>query len=122
MGGFFADVILRSIIKNLRGENRVENALSWPIVDGKVSMLSKGIESGDRVRPHLVFSYEIIGETFYGAAVGAPIDLEQFNRLIDVINNIGIIRVRYDSFDPGSSRLLNQDNPEIPFEIDHDMN
>jgi hypothetical protein len=82
-------------------------------------MLSRGIEPGDRVRPRLVFSYEVIGETFYGGAVGVSIDLKQFDRVTDAINNIGIVRVRYDSFDPGSSRLLNQDNPKIPFEIDH---
>lgn len=82
-------------------------------------MLSKGIERGDLVRPRLVFSYEIIGETFYGEAVGVAIDIRQFDRVTDTTNNIGIVRVRYDSFDPGSSCLLNEDNPKIPFEIDH---
>jgi hypothetical protein len=75
-------------------------------------MLSRGIEPGDRVRPRLVFSYEVIGETFYGGAVGVSIDLKQFDRVTDAINNIGIVRVRYDSFDPGSSRLLKGE--EIP--------
>jgi len=122
MGGFFADEIIRSIIKNVRGENRVENALSWPIVDGKISIFCLGNKSGNYGRPSLSFSYEIIGETFYGSAVGTSIELDQIDVITDAINRIGIIHVRYDPFDPGSNRLLNQDNPEIPFEVDQAAN
>jgi hypothetical protein len=122
MGGFFIDSIIRSIAKSVRGERRVENALAWPIIDGKISILSQGIEPGNRIRPRLVFSYEIVGETFYGGSVGAPIEPKLFNRVNDAINRIETVHVRYDPFDPGSSRLLNGDNPEIPFEIDHTAN
>jgi hypothetical protein len=119
MGGFFLDSIIRSIARSVRVERRVENAEKWPTVDGKISRFILDSKSGDHGRPQLTFSYEINGETFYGSAVGTSIELKQINQVPDAINGIGIVHVRYDPSDPGSSRLLNRDNPIIPFEIDH---
>jgi hypothetical protein len=118
MGGFFIDSIIRSIARNVRRQRRIDNALSWPTADGKISMFGKN-ELDDHISPGLVFSYEINGETFYGSARGTSIETKQISRVTDAINGIGIIHVRYDPSDPGSSCLLNRDNPEIPFEIDH---
>jgi hypothetical protein len=122
MGGFFLDSIIRSIARSVRGERRVENAQLWPTVDGKISRFTVGNKSGGDGHPLLTFSYEINGEMFYGSAVGTSIDLKQINQVTDAINGIGIVHVRYDPFDLGSSRLLNRDNPEFPFEIDQTAN
>jgi hypothetical protein len=122
MGGFLIDVVIRSIIRSVRRERRVANALSWPTVEGKISMFRLGNEFGDHVFPGLTFSYEVNGETFYGSVNGNSIESKQINRVTDAINSIRTIHVRYDPADLGSSRLLNQDNPEIPFEIDHASN
>jgi hypothetical protein len=74
------------------------------------------------VSPDLVFSYEVNGDTFYGSAGGIAIEARQINRVTDAINRVSTIYVRYDPSDPASSCLLNQDNTEIPFEIDHAPN
>jgi hypothetical protein len=122
MGGFFIDSIIRSIVRSVRGERRVENARSWPTVEGKISRFTLGNKSGDRVHPLLTFSYEINGETFYGSAAGTSIELKQINQVTDAIHGIGIVHVRYDPSDLGSSCLLNGDNTGIPFEIDQTAN
>jgi hypothetical protein len=119
MGGYFIDSIIRSLAKSVRGKRRVQSALSWPTVSGKITILSQGHILGDRLRLRLVFSYEINGETYYGGAIATSIEPKQINQMTDSINSIGIIHVRYDPADPESSQLLNQDNPGIPFEIDH---
>jgi hypothetical protein len=119
MGGFFLDSIIRSIVRSVRVERRVENAEKWPTVDGKISRFILDSKSGDHGRPLLTFSYVINGETHYGSTAGTSIETKQINRVTDAINGIEILHVRYDPSDPGSSRLLNQDNPQIPFEIDH---
>lgn len=71
------------------------------------------------VCPVLVYSYTIQGETFYCSAIGASYGQEQMNQIEEAIKNVGIVHVRYNPSDPGSSRILNPDNPEIPFEVDH---
>jgi hypothetical protein len=119
MGGLFLDSIIRSIVRNVRKKRRVDDALSWPIAVGKISMSRLGKNLDGHVSPDLVFSYEINGETFYGSAGGTAIEAKQINRVTDAINGIEVIHVRYDPSDPASGCLLNQDNPEIPFEIDH---
>lgn len=110
---------LSSMVKFMRSEVRVNQAANWLSVDGKTSRFTLESALGNRARPVLVYSYEIGGETFYGSATGALIRPEMACHVADTVDGIGIIHVRYDPSDPGSSRLLNEDNPEIPFEIDH---
>jgi hypothetical protein len=119
MGGFFLDSIFRLIAKSAKSEHRANDAATWLRVDGKTSRFTFVNEVGNRARPLLVYSYEIGGETFYGSATGSPIGLEQVNQVAQTVDGVGIVHVRYDPSDLGSSRLLNQDNPNIPFEIDH---
>jgi len=78
-----------------------------------------GENTDGHASPDLVFSYEVNGEMFYGSAGGAAVETKQIKRVTDAINAIRVIHVRYDSSNPTSSCLLNQDNPDIPFELDH---
>jgi hypothetical protein len=128
MGGFFLDSIIGSIMKSIRRESRANTAENWPIVDAKVSNFSAP-KVGDQGRPSLLYTYEVNGDTHYGSATGfdigdpphtgfnigdppAPVN----GAAMDATTNL---RVRYDPADPLSSRILNRDNPTLPFEIDH---
>jgi len=118
MGGFFLDTIIRSITRAVQSSHRVKRAATWPIVEGRISRFA-GIGGGDHVRPVLVYSYTIQGEEFYGSASGTSSGPEQMNQLEEAIKGVAIVHVRYNPSDPGSSRMLNPDNPKIPFEVDH---
>ena len=119
MGGFFFDTIIRFITRAVQSEHRVKLVATWPIVEGRISRFAVGIGVGDHVRPILVYSYTIQGEEFYGSATGTWSGPEQMNQVKEAIKSVGIVHVRYNPSDPGSSRMLNPDNPEIPFEVDH---
>jgi hypothetical protein len=74
--------------------------------------------------------YEVNGETHYGSATGFDADdspTTGFNfedpptgAKCAAMDATTTLRVRYDPADPMSSRILNRDNPTLPFEIDHD--
>lgn len=59
------------------------------------------------------------GQTHDGSATGRPIEDDRINQIGDVIDSLPNVRVRYDPANPVRSRILNEDNPRIPFEIDH---
>ena len=105
MGGFFLDNIIGAIVKGIRRENRARTAAEWPIVDARIVRSSK---SG------VTYSYVVSGETLYGSCVG-----DSF-RDIAHESAIEVLHVRYDPTDPAESRVLNSDNPKLPFQIDHD--
>jgi hypothetical protein len=59
------------------------------------------------------------GQAHDGWATGLPIKEDRINQIGDVIDSFPALRVRYDPANPERSRILNEDNPGIPFEIDH---
>jgi hypothetical protein len=115
MGGFFLDGIIGSIMKRIRRQNQANTAEGWPLVDGKVS--NSGL--GSRGCPGATYSYVVNGETWYGSCKGFPLrdtDAEQARAILSALPSL---HVRYDPSDPAESRVLNRDNPRLPFEIDH---
>jgi len=119
MGGFFLDDLIRSIVHHVRRETRLRKASNWPDVDATISRFTFFDDLGHLVRPVLTFSYHVKGELLYGSAQGHPINAGRVNEIGEAVDSISTLRVRYDPADPASSRLLNQDNPKIPFDIDH---
>lgn len=115
MGGFFLDSLISSIVKNVRREARLSRAAEWPTADARISRFSADEKGGD-----IVFSYEINGETEYGSARLYPASNNELDAAISAVNALQALRVRYDPGDPGSSCLLNRDNPEFPFGINQD--
>jgi hypothetical protein len=105
MGGFFLDNIIGAIVKGIRRESRARTAAEWPIVDARIVSSAK---SG------VTYSYVVNGETLYGSCVG-----DSF-RDIASRTAVEVLQVRYDPSDPAEGRVLNSDNPNLPFQIDHD--
>jgi hypothetical protein len=64
------------------------------------------------------YTYQVNGQAHDGSATGLPIKDDGISQIGDVINSFPALRVRYDQANPGRSRILKEDNPGIPFEVD----
>ena len=117
MGGFFLDTIVAVIIRTVRKERRRSQALRWSTVDGRFTRFTTSY--GSPTLPLLDYEYQVNGQVHDGSATGEPIKDDRINQIGDVIDSLPTVRVRYDPTNPGKSRILNEDNPRIPFEIDH---
>lgn len=117
MGGFFIDSVIGSIVRTMRRERRRSQALRWSIADGTFTRFTTSY--GSPTLPLVDYTYQVNGETHDGSATGQPIKDDRINQIGDVIDSLPTVRVRYDPGNPERSRILNEDNPRIPFEIDH---
>jgi hypothetical protein len=117
MGGLFLDSLLGSIIRTVRRGRHRSEALRWSVADGAVTRFTTSY--GLPTLPLLDYAYQVNGETYDGSATGTPIKDDRINQIGDVIDSLPAVRVRYDPVSPERSRILNEDNPRIPFEIDH---
>ena len=117
MGGFFLDSIIGSIVKSIRRESRANTAENWPMVDAKIT--DSGLGEASR-RAGVTYSYVINGETRNGSCISGPFRDAEVEKVRSALSAIPVLRVRYDPADPAESRVLNRDNPRLPFEIDHD--
>ncbi len=115
--GFFFDNVVRAIVKNVRREKRASTAENWPIVDAKVAQSSCG---GVSKRPVVTYSYAVNGETWYGTCVGHYLGDTEIEKARSALSAIPVFRVRYDPSDPAESRVLNRDNPKLPFQVNRD--
>jgi hypothetical protein len=116
MGGLFIDSVLAGIVRMVRRESRRKRTLGWSVVDGTLTRFTTSYDSP--TLPLLDYSYEINGQTYTGSATGLPIKDDQINQIGDVVDSFPGLRVRYDPRDTEKSRILNEDNPRIPFQID----
>jgi hypothetical protein len=117
MGGFFLDSLVVGIVRMVRRESRRTQALRWSIADGTFTRFTTSY--GSPTLPLVDYTYEVNGQTYDGSATGLPIKDDRINQIGDVIDSLPTVRVRYDPASPEASRTLNEDNPRIPFEIDH---
>ena len=117
MGGFFIDDLIASIIRAVRRQRRRSQALRWNIANGTITRFTTSYESP--TLPLVDYTYEVNGQTHDGSATGSPIKDDRINQIGDVVDSLPTVRVRYDPTNPKMSRILNEDNPRIPFEIDH---
>jgi hypothetical protein len=100
----------------LRRKRRRAESLRWNLVDGK---LTRFTTSGKiPTRPLVDYAYQVDGQTHKGSAAGLPIEDGQVNDIGDVMDALPLVRVRYNPAHPNKSRILNEDNPRIPFMID----
>jgi len=117
MVGFFIDSLVMGIIRTVRRESRRKQALGWNTASGYVTRFTTSY--GSPTLPLVDYKYQVNGQTHDGSATGMPIEDDRINHLGDVIDSLPGISVRYDPANPERSRILNEDNPRIPFEIDH---
>lgn len=116
MGGFFLDTLLIGIVRMVRREIRRKQALGWSIADGKFTRFTTSY--GSPTLPLVDYTYQVNGQSHVGWATGLPIKDDRINQIGDVIDSLPALRVRYDPANPERSRILNEDNARVPFEID----
>jgi hypothetical protein len=121
MGGFFIDDVIRMIARNVRRGIRLSRAAKWPVTEARVLRFRTEDGIGHRLRPIVDYSYEVNRETQRGFATGFPVGHREINQIGDSVDMLQTMRVRYDPIDPYSNRVLNEDNPNLPFEVDHDV-
>jgi len=117
MGGFFIDSLVVGIVRMVHRERHRTQALRWSIADGTLTRFTTSY--GSPTIPLVDYAFQVNGQSHDGSASGLPIKDDQINQIGDVIESIPTLRVRYDPANPQRSRILNEDNPRIPFEIDH---
>lgn len=117
MGGLFVDDLIASIIRTVRRERRRSQALRWSIADGTFTRFTTSY--GSPTLPLVDYTYRVNGEKHDGSATGLSIKDDRINQIGDVIDSLPTVRVRYDPANPETGRILNEDNPRIPFEIDN---
>lgn len=108
---------LSGIKNSFVSKQRRSQALRWSIADGIITRFTIGY--GSPATPQVAYTYDANGKARYGEATGPPMRDDQINRVKEVSETLGAVRVRYDPADPDRSMLLNEDNPRIPFEVDH---
>ena len=113
------DDLLRSILKGQKMAFRANKAKHWPALDATISLFSAEPNSRG-IRPVVLYSYVLHRENWRGSCIGQPIKASQLENVRSSLLALPTIRVRYDPTRPGVSRALNQDNPGVPFEIDHE--
>jgi hypothetical protein len=117
MGGLFLDVLILGIIRVVRRASRRKQALHWSACSGTLTRFTTSF--GLPTLPLLDYTYQVDGQTHVGSATGFSIKDDRINQTGDVMDSLPALRIRYDPASPEKSRILNEDNPSIPFEIDH---
>src|SRR3984957_15855885 len=118
MAGLFIVDVLRTIARNVRREIRRRKAANWPIAVGKVSRCRTIDGDYHGLRPIVDYEYEVSGRIEYGSATGFSTK-KDINPVADAVDALGELRIRFDPADTSINRVLNEDNPRLPFEIDH---
>ena len=116
--GLFVDNIILKIVREVRREHRRKEALRWNVADGKVMRFTTTGGFGVFTCPILGYSYRVNGEDYTGSATGVSIRDSEINSIGDGVDALTSVRVRYNPEDPRENRLLDEDNPRLPFEID----
>lgn len=117
MGGFFLDSVVAGIVRSVRRESRRRQALRWTLASGRFTRVTPSY--GSPTCPLVDYEYQVNGQAHDGSATGLPIKDDRIGQIGDAIDSLPTLRVRYDPANPERSRILNEDNPQIPFEIDH---
>lgn len=112
----FIDNLVVGIVRMVRRESRRRQALGWNIAGGQLARFTTSY--GSPTLPSLDYTYQVSGQREAGSATGMPIKDDLVNQIGDVLDSLPVLRIRYDPANPGRGRLLNEDNPGLPFEID----
>lgn len=112
------DSAIRAIIRAVRRDSRQRESGEWQVARATV----RGIGVRDAVwngfRPVVNYSFEVNGESFYGAVAGFEISRDYVDQVAEKVKSLEALWVRYDPADPYRNRVLGADNPSLPFEVD----
>lgn len=92
-------------------------ALGWERVAGKITRHTMSA-SGTSI-PLIEFTYTFENRIFSGSCTGHPIRDGNMNSVRAKLDASPVLLVRVNPADPSQSRVLNSDNPRLPFEVDH---
>jgi hypothetical protein len=116
MGTLVENIVL--LVREMRRERRRKEALRWSVADGNVV----GFKTEDGLmgcsRAILAYSYKVKGEVYSGTATGVSLLNNEINQIGDALGGVSSLRVRYDPGNPRENRLLDEDNPRLPFDLD----
>jgi hypothetical protein len=87
---------------------------------GKVSRFRTTDGDWHRRRPVVDYECEVSGRIEYGYATGFLMK-QDINPSGYAVDALGELRSRFDPADSSMNRVLNEANPRLPFEIDHDV-
>lgn len=113
----FADQLIVSAFRFFKRQKLIREASKWNIVPAKIRQDTSAAFSA--VRQSIAYTYEIDGETHYGFATGEVFARNASKLAADFFKTDPTLQVRVNPADPLDSRLLNEDNPKLPFTIDH---
>jgi hypothetical protein len=119
MGGFFIDDVIRTIARTVRREVRIKKAAKWPVAVGKILRFRTTDGDWRRLRPVVDYQYEVNGQIQYGFTTGYS--SKDVNEIGDAVDTLGELKIRFDPRDPYVNRVLNEDNPKLPFAVDHEI-
>jgi hypothetical protein len=119
MAGFFIDDVIRMIARTVRREVRIRKAAKWPTAVGKILRFRTTGGDFHELRPIVDYRYEVDGQTQYGFTTGYT--NTEINKIGDAVGVLGELKVRFDPSDPYVNRVLNEDNPTLPFTVDHEI-
>jgi hypothetical protein len=121
LAGFFLDDIIRGILRHVRREKRINRAMKWPKVGGTLQRFTTREGFGSGSRPVVEFTYQVSGEQYSGQVTGNSESIREIERIANDATEGTALQVRCDPADPAQHLLLNLDNPNFPFVIDHDQ-
>jgi hypothetical protein len=119
MGGFFIDDVIRTIARTVRREVRIRKAAKWPVAVAKILRFRTTDGDWQRLRPVVDYQYEVNGQIQYGFTTGYS--SKEINGVGDAVDALAELKIRFDTSDPYVNRVLNEDNPKLPFVVDHEI-
>jgi hypothetical protein len=120
MGGFLLDSIISGIVKHVRRERRLKNTADWLTLNGKILEFTLRDGVWNEPRPFLAYTYSVNGESQHGVIWGLPLNKAEIAQITYLSGTLPDLKIRCNPADPYSHWVLNEDNPQLPFQIDHD--
>ena len=118
MSGFALDYLIRTLVRGARRNSRQQEAEEWKLAQGSIKRFEAQDKGWNDFHPVISYAYDVNGETNYGVATGFELDRSRADEVAVAVDALGVIWVRYDPSDPYQNRILNADNPKLPFEVD----
>ena len=116
MGLSIGDLIERAS-RFFKRQTHEREALDWQRTVGKITRYTT-TSSGETL-PLLDYDYTFEGQAYSGSFTGFKIRDEDIQRIGDLLAANSLLHIRVNPRDPAQSRVLNRENPRLPFDIDH---
>jgi len=113
----FLENLLGGATNLVKRQKHEHEALGWQRVAGKITR-----HSTPRTGPTVLrvdYEYRLDEQGYSGTCNSFKIRSEDALRIGQALDASPVLQVRVNPDDPSQSRILNSDNPRLPFEVDH---